>query len=423
MIKYFKRFFWQALKGLSQVILIFLIPGIIGADSFTRLDYVMSTSRSFSSFFDGFLSYQYQDAYLKYSIINRSIIFLFYFIGILSILFFAKGFSISNNLVLIIILYTTYYFTDVITKLFDLSGQFLFSSLLRLLLSLFLVFMIILTKSIVAAIFSLLLLPVVSYILLKRGFFEDRLGWYEVKAVIKDYGMLMCYGIFSIFYALIDRTFVFTNVDKGVAETFAYLSRVISLMGFFLGAVTTMIYAEANKIVHFLNTHRNSRFIISIMVILSSIIVFILNKAFENFLGINLSDDVWIILLLYLPVQLFGSILITLSLRHRNKSKHIGEGVLAMTLALIFEWYLFKSGFYIEGIMLKLLTTSLIWTPLLMVGLKIQMRMYYDILLMSITCYLLVSFDIDLISKLGFIIILSILQIALQSIIQIKRSL
>ena len=73
--------------------------------------------------------------------------------------------------------------------------------------------------------------------------------------------------------------------------------------------------------------------------------------------------------------------------------------------------------------MLKLLTTSLIWTPLLMVGLKIQMRMYYDILLMSITCYLLVSFDIDLISKLGFIIILSILQIALQSIIQIKRSL
>ena len=421
MIKYFKRLFWQILKGLSQAALVFFVPGIVGGENFMRLDYVMTSSRTFSSFFDGFLSFHYQDEYLKSKTINRSIIILFYLIGVLSILIFAKTFGVEGNMALIAILFTTYFFTDVFVKLFDLTGEYLLSSILRLLISLVLVVLLITTKKINTVIFCLLLLPLISNMLVSRQLYTHNLTWVEIKLLLRDYGPLIFYGFFSIFYVLVDRTYLLKYVDKDVAVTFAYLSRVIALMGFFLGAISTMLYADSNKILLMLNNWKYSKYITSVALLISCVIIGLLNFLFIVFLDVELNYATWSLVLLYMPVQLLGSILITLSLRLRNKLKHIGGGILAMTLALFVELFIFKKGFYIEGIMLKLLTTSVIWSFFIMLSLKIKLRMIYEIIASAAVCIALFPLEINFYQKLFIIIILKFLYIGVQGIIQVKR--
>lgn len=409
------------LKGLSQAVLVFIVPGFVGGENFMRLDYVMTSSRTFSGFFDGFLSFHYQDEYLKTKTINRSIIILFFLIGFLSILVFAKTFGVYRNFALIAMLFTTYFFTDVFVKVFDLTGKYLFSSILRLLLSLVLVVLLITTKQINTAILCLLLLPLISNMLVSRQIYTHNLTWVEIKLILRDYGPLIFYGFFSIFYVLVDRTYLLKYVDKDVAITFAYISRVIAVMGFFLSAISTMLYADSSKILLMLKTWKYSRYIISVALLISCVIIGLLNFLFIIILDVKLNYATWSLVLLYIPVQLLGSILITLSLRLRNKLKHIGGGILAMTFALFVELFIFKKGFYVEGIMLKLLTTSVLWSLLIMLSLKIKLRMIYEIIAAAAVCIALLPLEIDIYQKLFIIIILGFLYIGVQGFIQVKR--
>lgn len=409
------------LKGLSQAVLVFIVPGFVGGENFMRLDYVMTSSRTFSGFFDGFLSFHYQDEYLKSKTINRSIIILFYLIGFLSILIFAKTFGVYRNFALIAMLFTTYFFTDVFVKVFDLTGKYLFSSILRVLLSLVLVVLLITTKQINTVILCLLLLPLISNMLVSRQIYTHNLTWVEIKLILRDYGPLIFYGFFSIFYVLVDRTYLLKYVDKDVAITFAYISRVIAVMGFFLSAISTMLYADSSKILLMLKTWKYSRYIISVALLISCVIIGLLNFLFIIFLDVKLNYATWSLVLLYIPVQLLGSILITLSLRLRNKLKHIGGGILAMTFALFVELFIFKGGFYVEGIMLKLLTTSILWSLLIMLSLKIELRMIYEIIAAAAVCIALLPLEIDIYQKLFIIIILVFLYVCVQGFIQVKR--
>ena len=396
-LAYFKRLIWQFFRGIVQIFLVVVLPARLGSSLYTSIDYAMSMARGFSSFVETTLSVYYQDESLNRKSINLKLLNAIS-LGVVILLLTLVDYT-DSLFFTVPILFLAYIYTDIFVRILDVYKSEMASSIVRLLFPLIFVASLYFFKNLLYSALIVCVVPLTLYMLFLKNNIKYVGFRQELILFWRENMFLVLYAIFSLFYAIADRYYIFNYAPRNFAEDFAKLSRVLVLVGFIMSSLTAFLYRDAESIMAKLNSIRLSNILFGCLSILSLTTVALLSLFFTQFYSVDLTILELLSLYLYIPLQVTGVILLTISLRLRDRKKHAIEGVISMIIGFCVELIFFQYELYVQGVIVKMIVTTIVWQILIMrsSSLAISGLRNHVVLVMVLTPLVLAGTDTNVI--------------------------
>lgn len=341
-----------------------ILPARLGSSLYTSVDYAMSMARGFSSFVETILSVYYQDGSLNRNSIDLKLLNVFS-LGVVILLLTLVDYT-DSLFFAVPILFLAYIYTDIFVRILDVYKSELASSIVRLLFPLLFVAGLYFFQNLLYSAFIVCIVPLTLYIL----FLKKHIKYVEFRQELilfwRENMFLVSYAIFSLFYGIADRYYIFNYAPRNFAEDFAKLSRALVLVGFIMSSLTAFLYRDAELIMAKLKSVRLSNILFGCLSIFSLTTVVLLSLFFAKYYSLELTISELFSLYLYIPLQVTGVILLTISLRLRDRKKHAIEGVISMITGFCVELIFFQYELFIQGVVVKMIVTTVVWQILIM---------------------------------------------------------